>query len=146
MQHEFAGEELARILARQGRTKRWLAEQVGVSRQTIQTWCRDGVPPWRMEAVALALDLPHDELAHMEGRTRVTVSRDVHQVLRASGRTWPWLARMMGVSRGQLNARLRRGFTSEEEAQVAGILNVSRDWLFARSNSSGHDVAVAEEG
>ena len=139
----ISGSELERTLARQGRTKAWLAREMGVSRQTVQTWCAEGVPTWRQEMLAHLLDL---ELAPPSGKRRVEVSRDIYQVLRASGRSWPWLARMMGLTRGQLNARLRRGFTSDEEAQVAGILNVSRDWLFARSTTPAHAASVAEEG
>jgi len=54
----------------------------------------------------------------------------IAEVLRVQGRTKKWLAEQMGCSRVTLHAKLREGFTGEEERRLVRILGVPHAQLF----------------
>ncbi len=55
--------KISEILKDTGRTKTWLARKLGVSRVTINNYCKDkGLNKWKLEAIARALGVEPKEL------------------------------------------------------------------------------------
>lgn len=62
-------DHVVELLARQGRTKSWLAQRAGVSRVTLENWSKQPKPPQSATvlAVADALGMDHDEALRLAG-------------------------------------------------------------------------------
>lgn len=67
----------------------------------------------------------------------------VAAVLRVQGRTKKWLSEQLGCSRVTLYARLREGFTEEEQEQLVRILGVPHAMLFLVPQSMREEYEVA---
>lgn len=120
---------LNRTLKRQGRSKTWLAAELGISRQAISQW--QEIPADRLHDIAALLGVSPERLTTSEPtQPNPQAARNIGMALHAAGRSKSWLAKMLGIRREALYARFSNGFTEDEQIAVADIMNVPRSWLF----------------
>lgn len=56
--------KLSEVLEREGRTRKWLAHQLGVTDNTISNWCKQKTQPdpFKLKAIAELLDVELKDL------------------------------------------------------------------------------------
>ena len=134
---KISGKKLKEALNRKGMTQSALASEVGVAPPSITNWIKNGVPGYRVEEVARALDL------HDRNRKMKISGKKLRKALNRKGMTQSALASEVDVTPPAVTFWINNGVPDYRVEEVARALELHDQ--NRKSDDTGEDDEEEEK-